>query len=511
MSRIRIVGGAITKTTEGAHHMYSEENIVFNSSKAITEVGEKNGIVYGEPKDAPKIKMETKDFDITFVLDKNEKTIVPFGIKDFKNKEENQFVKFKLKVSGDGINHWQLDIKNQEGVIYTCYSATQELSEVVITSKSKKATANSGKEKPQETSSPSFWPAGEYIICWDGFDNNDIYDSTLFNSKKLEAKITATKEGKQKSATVDFTTEYNQVQWTDVKIDKKAKRIDITLRVELTDGGANGLKCSTYNVGDEMSYETFTPTTNQPDPLKDIKTTICDWDKIPQSEINLSQPIIKTRTQNFADLEKLAIQGLNYHWGRNKNHFIAKDVKMKNESYEFYMNAKNEKENAMVTIDLIYNTNSSWGRSGNPGVLARIYYNEGYLKYSNGWGYQEFGKAKLEYKHTSGHEIGHSILKTFGGTVYSWQHKGSSYLLPQDEKPVKGNETFSDNFKIDNMKEMSGEYYPQKGEIDLMKYYNYEYDKTTNRRIPVEKIEERSVATEQDLMMLIWLTKIKIL
>jgi hypothetical protein len=55
MSRIRIVGGSITKTTEGAHHMYSEENIVFNSSKSITEVGEKNGIVYGEPKDAPKI------------------------------------------------------------------------------------------------------------------------------------------------------------------------------------------------------------------------------------------------------------------------------------------------------------------------------------------------------------------------------------------------------------------------------------------------------------------------
>ena len=29
MSRIRIVGGKITKTTEGAHHMYSEENIFF--------------------------------------------------------------------------------------------------------------------------------------------------------------------------------------------------------------------------------------------------------------------------------------------------------------------------------------------------------------------------------------------------------------------------------------------------------------------------------------------------
>jgi hypothetical protein len=62
MSRIRIVGGTITKTTEGAHHMYSEENIVFNSSKAITEVGEKNGIVYGKPKDAPPAPLLKKYF-----------------------------------------------------------------------------------------------------------------------------------------------------------------------------------------------------------------------------------------------------------------------------------------------------------------------------------------------------------------------------------------------------------------------------------------------------------------
>lgn len=54
MSRIRTVGGTITKTTAGAHSMYSEENIVFNSGKAITETGEENGIVFGEPKDAPR-------------------------------------------------------------------------------------------------------------------------------------------------------------------------------------------------------------------------------------------------------------------------------------------------------------------------------------------------------------------------------------------------------------------------------------------------------------------------
>lgn len=49
MSRIRIVGGKITKTTGGAHSMYSEENIVFNSAKTVTETSDV-GITYGEPK-----------------------------------------------------------------------------------------------------------------------------------------------------------------------------------------------------------------------------------------------------------------------------------------------------------------------------------------------------------------------------------------------------------------------------------------------------------------------------
>lgn len=60
MCRIRIVGGSITKTTVGAHHMYSDENIVFSSGKTITEVGEENGIIFGEPKDVLKIKDSTE-------------------------------------------------------------------------------------------------------------------------------------------------------------------------------------------------------------------------------------------------------------------------------------------------------------------------------------------------------------------------------------------------------------------------------------------------------------------
>ncbi|NRS90787.1 hypothetical protein HNQ02_003734 [Flavobacterium sp. 7E] len=50
MSRVRIVGGTITKTSKGAYNMYSDENIVHSSGKAISEVGEENGITFGDPK-----------------------------------------------------------------------------------------------------------------------------------------------------------------------------------------------------------------------------------------------------------------------------------------------------------------------------------------------------------------------------------------------------------------------------------------------------------------------------
>jgi hypothetical protein len=52
MSRVRIVGGTITKTTVGDHNIYSDGNIVYNSGKAITETSDE-GITYGKPKDRP--------------------------------------------------------------------------------------------------------------------------------------------------------------------------------------------------------------------------------------------------------------------------------------------------------------------------------------------------------------------------------------------------------------------------------------------------------------------------
>ena len=49
MSRIRIVGGTITKHTVGKHSMYAEENIVFQSAKVVSEKGDEKGVTYGSP------------------------------------------------------------------------------------------------------------------------------------------------------------------------------------------------------------------------------------------------------------------------------------------------------------------------------------------------------------------------------------------------------------------------------------------------------------------------------
>lgn len=76
--------------------------------------------------------------------------------------------------------------------------------------------------------------------------------------------------------------------------------------------------------------------------------------------------------------------------------------------------------------------------------------------------------------------MGHEILKFFGGTDYSYEHKGSTYIW-QSENGTQGS-------------------YPSQGEIDIMPYYeNY---------IPI-KDRKRMAASEKDVLGLIWLTKLK--
>ncbi|OWP74778.1 hypothetical protein BWG23_13060 [Flavobacterium oreochromis] len=167
------------------------------------------------------------------------------------------------------------------------------------------------------------------------------------------------------------------------------------------------------------------------------------------------------------------------------------------------MNTINKKENAIGTMELIYNTNGNWMRSGNPGsikdpmtvagnVISRqaICYNVGYI-YSLDW--YEFYKKKnwryrddlnedIEFKETAAHEIGHEILKKYGGTFYSYGHKN----------------TVNSVFQNSNSNATT---YPKTGEIDLMPYYTDWLNYNQRNRI---------AAHEKDALGLIWLTKIKI-
>ncbi len=54
MTRIRIVGGKIIKTTKGNHNIYSEGSIVQNARGTISEIGEEKGVSFGKTKKAPK-------------------------------------------------------------------------------------------------------------------------------------------------------------------------------------------------------------------------------------------------------------------------------------------------------------------------------------------------------------------------------------------------------------------------------------------------------------------------
>ena len=87
-----------------------------------------------------------------------------------------------------------------------------------------------------------------------------------------------------------------------------------------------------------------------------------------------------------------------------------------------------------------------------------------------------------EFMFTAAHEIGHEILKAFGDVYYSYGHKGSVNTIMQSAKK-------------------DAPEYPKSGEIDIMPYYPFS---------PPLSIYDRYVASEKDVLGLIWLTKIDV-
>lgn len=294
---------------------------------------------------------------------------------------------------------------------------------------------------------------GEHIYEWDGFDKQGIYDSTLFvgEEKLLKVKVKATYEDGDKTGEDIIKSRYKEVKWVDVKIDKNNKRVDVFLRISFRRG-----------------------------------------------------EIQKNARYAFQDLVKLVLDGVNFYWSRNNTKSVGKHITINGTKYQIFVNSTPTDSNAMPSIKLIHkvlNNAIDGGRSRN-WVMSRIIYynqNETNLQYKTNKKFiikalinKDFERIDdKEFKYTSGHEIGHEILQAYGGKKHSYKHKGSSTLATQETIPIsKG------GFSL-----------PLSGEIDLMIYYDkFHYVDRINN----ENIYNKIIASEKDVLGLIWCSKLKI-
>ncbi len=414
-------------------------------------------------------KQEEKDFEISIKHLTNKSSFVPLGIPSFKGIAENKYIEFEIEVKKNDIDDFDIEILHNNSIIQNYHSSKQTLDEVVITAKG----SSNNSEANNEQSAQKNYPVGKYNFKWDGFDSNDIYDSTIFTSGKLKARIKARQDGKEKTAeSSEFTFAYKEVDWVDTKIDRSIKRIDVTLRVNLRDGGEKGTEKDCYETGSGS----YAPITKH-----------CPWDKIPEKDIKRSgkTPIQKRDKNNNSEaLKQLALDGIKKYWSRHSGN-IGKGVFINKELYEVYISCKQD-EQGMIAPEIIYFTNSENGtfnRSHNWFASRKLFYKEGYLK-SDGWDYRSSSVAIKYFEETAAHEIGHQLLVQLEGEYHSYTHKGTSHPSVIIQDPVKGTR------------------YPTDGkEIDLMKYaddsYPYDYYK-------------RVILSKKDLLGLLWLTKLEV-
>ena len=396
-------------------------------------------------------------------------SFVPFGIVSFDGTPQRGYINFPYAISGGDAKKIIMQIRDGSTEIYK-----------------------------EEITNPDKLKKGErYTWSWHGFDNNGILDTAkLTQTKNLNCKITAiSPKGNTYFKTIDFKLSYEKVNWVDVRIDRPNKRIDVTLRIHLRDGGSE-LK----GIIMEGSFAENNPMY----PGENLIT---------KSALNYyGKPPITTQQRSFEQLRDLALRGIEKHWSRNTSNKEGKSISIEYQKYQVFVKAI-ASDKGMVAPKIVYQSNCEKGRSRNWEASRILYFSEGYL-YRSDWGdfnnntiiYRDRGwyyrsEDKMEergtfilsqpliedFMMTAAHEIGHEILVSFGGFaahIHSKTHKGTSTLLTQKT--------------IEDEKNLSKTNYPSTGEIDLMKYYSNYYE------------IERTVASEFDVIHLIGLTKMKV-
>lgn len=185
------------------------------------------------------------------------------------------------------------------------------------------------------------------------------------------------------------------------------------------------------------------------------------------------------------DLLRMALEGIDYHWSRTILHDSIQ--------WAVATSARAQKKDAFKYLALMLNHKEKLMRSWNPRgnwlgnfltlfVKARVVYNCYDPVYPGFWG-NDKSILDTRFRMDTAHEFGHIVLLKGRGMFYSWTHKGSTTLVSQD--------THAGTPQI-----------PSTGEIDLMKYY---------QRLQANESEHlRTLAAEEEVKMLIWLSRIHI-
>ena len=356
MTKTRIIGGQLIETTGGDYNIYTKENIVYSAATTITETGVEKGVSYGDPETYTPAQTAS-EIEVKILKD----TFLPLGISNFKGEIENSTIKFEIKCKKGTAENLTFFIKHDGSTLFT------------------------------RKIDNSLTSGDKITVEWDGFSDSKIYDSTLFTEGELTVEVT----GADNEAKDIFKSKYDKVKWVDIKIDNNTKRIDVILRVNLSNGKID-------------------------------------------SDV----------TKSLSDLISMGLLGLEKYWGRNKTRTIGNSLNVNGNEYEIFIKPLNTEENSMPNLK-IYASAKKYGRSRNWILSRKLFYNSGYYPTN-----QEDDK---DYSHTAAHEIGHEILQCFGGKLdYSYVHKDSSTLLTQ--KVVDGS-VLPVSGEIDLMKYYSDDSY----------------------------------------------------
>ncbi len=202
-----------------------------------------------------------------------------------------------------------------------------------------------------------------------------------------------------------------------------------------------------------------------------------------KSTVYLNQKLIRVKVylnfkknnitdDEYSKLKSLACSGISQYWSRNIN--------VGDKIFRVRVVASHRSVNA-IPVDLyVEKDKDNYARSMNPAILgidASFIYNKGF--------YPNVNMADDEFRLVSAHEFGHSVLMYAGGMSLSWGHKGSTGVLSQSVKS-------------------STPGYPEKGSIDLMKYYDWDKSK-----IQFQRRMSDSQAMKNDIKRLIWGAKIQ--